>query len=148
MDITINRQPSAAPQATGSLARTRAAVITGRIVSGLVVALLTLDSIGKLLRVPQVIEGTTQLGYTAEAVVPLGVTLLLCVLVYAMPATSVLGAVLLTAYLGGAVATHVRVGSPPFTHVLVPVYLRVALWLGLALRDPRLGALLPGRRHA
>lgn len=136
MDVTI----------TGR--HTGAGTTMGRILSGLVASLLAIDSIGKLLRVPQVIDATTQLGYTSDAVAPLGATLLLCVLVYATPATSVLGAVLLTGYLGGAVATHVRVGSPLFSHVLVPVYLAIALWLGLALRDPRLLTWLPGRRPA
>ncbi len=73
----------------------------------------------------------------------LGVTLLSCVLVYLVPRTSVLGAVLLTGYLGGAVATHVRVGNPLFTHVLFPVYIAALLWVGLMMRDGRLQAFLP-----
>ena len=72
-------------------------------------------------------------------------TLLACVLAYVVPRTSVLGAVLLTGYLGGAVATHVRVGSPLFTHVLFPTYLAALLWGGLMLRDARLRAFLPWR---
>jgi hypothetical protein len=74
------------------------------------------------------------------------VTLLVCTVLYAVPQTAVLGAVLLTAYLGGAVATHVRVGSPQFSHVLFGVYLGLFVWGGLWLREPRLRALLPLRR--
>src|SRR5690606_27857569 len=78
----------------------------------------------------------------------LGLLLLVCTLLHLAPSTAVLGAVLLTGYLGGAVATHVRAGSPLFTHVLFGVYLGVLLWAGLWLRDSTLRALLPLRRHA
>ena len=118
---------------------------TGRIISGLAVAFLVFDSVGKLLEVQPVIEGTKQLGYPPDIVFSLGVTLLSCVLAYLVPRTSVLGAVLLTGYLGGAVATHVRVGNPLFTHVLFPTYVAALLWGGLMLRDARLRALLPRR---
>jgi hypothetical protein len=116
---------------------------TGRILSGLASAFLILDSVGKLLRVQPVIEGTTSLGYSVSVIVPLGVTLLACVLVYLVPRTAVLGAILLTGYLGGAVATHVRVGNPVLTHVLAPTYYAAMLWGGLILRDSRLRAFLP-----
>ena len=82
----------------------------------------------------------------ADIVFGLGVTLLLCVVAYIVPATSVVGALLLTGYLGGAVATHVRIGNPLFSHVLFPTYVAAVLWAGLALRDPRLRALLSNRR--
>ena len=108
-------------------------------------AFLIFDSVGKLLEVQPVIDGTRQLGYPPEIVFSLGVTLLSCVLAYLIPRTSVLGAVLLTGYLGGAVATHVRVGSPLFTHVLFPAYVAALLWGGLMLRDARLRAFLPWR---
>jgi len=117
----------------------------GRIISGLAVAFLTFDSVGKLLEVQPVIDGTRQLGYSPDIVFGLGVTLLSCVLVYLAPRTSVVGAVLLTGYLGGAVATHVRVGNPLFTHVLFPAYVAALLWSGLMLRDARLRAFLPWR---
>ncbi len=123
----------------------RGALWTGRVISGLAVAFLIFDSVGKLLEVQPVIEGTKQLGYPPDIVFSLGMTLLSCVLAYLVPRTSVLGAVLLTAYLGGAVATHVRVGSPLFTHVLFPVYVAALLWGGLMLRDTRLRAFLPWR---
>ena len=118
---------------------------TGRLISGLAVAFLIFDSVGKLLRVQPVIDGTRQLGYSPDVVFGLGVTLLCCVLVYLAPPTSALGAVLLTGYLGGAVATHVRVGSPLFTHILFPIYVAALLWGGAILRDARLRALLPWR---
>ena len=123
---------------TASDARSRRALWSGRVISGLAVAFLIFDSVGKLLEVQPVIDGTKQLGYPPDVVFSLGVTLLACVLAYVVPRTSVLGAVLLTGYLGGAVATHVRVGSPLFTHVLFPTYVAALLWGGLMLRDARL----------
>ena len=116
---------------------------TGRVISGLAVAFLIFDSVGKLLEVQPVIESEPkQLGYPPDIVFGLGVTLLSCVLAYLVPRTSVLGAVLLTGYLGGAVATHVRVGNPLFTHVLFPTLFAALLWGGLVLRDARLRAFL------
>ena len=108
-------------------------------------AFLIFDSVGKLLEVQPVIDGTMQLGYPPDIVFSLGVILLSCVLAYVIPRTSVLGALLLTGYLGGAVATHVRVGNPLFTHVLFPTYVAALLWGGLMLRDARLRAFLPWR---
>jgi hypothetical protein len=124
----------------------KTAVVTGRILSGLAAAFLVFDSVGKLLRVQPVVEGTASLGYPVSVIFPLGVTLLTCVFVYLMPRTAVLGALLLTGYLGGAVATHVRVGSPVFSHVLFPTYVAALVWGGLMLRDRRLRAFLPVRR--
>ena len=118
---------------------------TGRVLSGLAVAFLIFDSVGKLLEVQPVIDGTKQLGYPPDIVFGLGMTLLSCVLAYLSPRISVLGALLLTGYLGGAVATHVRVGNPLFTHVLFPTYVAALLWGGLLLRDARLRVFLPWR---
>ena len=117
---------------------------SGRVLSTLAVLFLFVDAIGKLLRVGPVVEGTVKLGYQENVVFPLGVLLLIGVLLYATPRTSVLGAIYLTAFLGGAVATHVRVGSPLATHVLFGVYVAAFLWGGLALRSPRLLTLLTG----
>jgi len=90
-----------------------------------------------------VLEAGQQLGFAGEAMArKLGAILLICTLLYVWPRTSVLGAILVTAFLGGAVATHVRMGSPLFTHVLFGVYLGVLLWAGLVLREPRLRSLL------
>ena len=115
----------------------------GRVLSTLAVLFLFLDSLGKLLEVPAVIAGSTLLGYPVGTVFSLGVILLLCVAAYVIPSTSVLGAVLLTGYLGGAVATHVRVESPLFSHTLFPIYVAAFVWGGLFLRDSRLRALVP-----
>ena len=116
----------------------------GRVMSALAVLFLFVDAIGKLLRIGPVVEGTVKLGYQENVVFPLGVLLLIGVVLYVMPRTSLLGAIYLTAFLGGAVATHVRVGSPLATHVLFGVYVAAFLWAGLALRSPRLLTLLTG----
>ena len=121
----------------------REALWTGRVLSGLAILCLGFDSLGKLLRVQPVIEGTIELGYRGELVFSFGLLLFSCLVLYAVPRTSVIGAVLLTGYLGGAVATHVRVGSPLFSHLLFPTYVAALCWGGLMLRDPRLRVLLP-----
>ena len=122
--------------------------LLGRILSGIAVLFLLFDSTGKLLQVQPVIDGTLQLGYPRDVIFALGVIQLTCVLAYVFPRTSVLGALLLTGYLGGAVATHVRVHSPMFSHVLFPTYVAALIWGGLILRDARLQAFLPVRRTA
>jgi len=118
----------------------------GIIVSALPALFLLVDAAGKLLKPEPVVSGTLELGYSENVIVPLGITLLISVILYAVPVTSVLGAILLTGYLGGAVATHVRVGNPLATHVLFPIYIGVLLWLGLYLRDMRIRELLPLRK--
>jgi len=120
----------------------------GRILSTLAVLFLLFDSVGKLLEVAPVVAGTTELGYPAGMVFTLGVIELACVVAYVIPYTSVLGAVLLTGYLGGAIATHLRVLNPLFTHTLFPIYVALFVWGGLFLRDAGLRAFLPLRvRH-
>lgn len=121
-------------------------VVAGRILSGMAVAFLLFDASGKLLRVAPVIEGSLRLGYPEHTVVPIGVLLLVGVVLYAVPRTAVLGAIYLAAYLGGAVASHYRLGNPLATHVLFPVYVAAFLWGGLVLRNPRLLAVLLGAR--
>jgi len=118
---------------------------TGRILSGLLGLLLLADSVGKFVKPAAVVEGTVRLGYHESIILPLGIVLFACTVLYLMPRTSLLGAILLTGYLGGAVATHARVGDPLFSHILFPVYLGVMIWGGLFLRDARLRALLPLR---
>ncbi|MGH2901323.1 MAG: DoxX family protein, partial [Solirubrobacteraceae bacterium] len=88
------------------------------------------------------VEGSTQLGYPESAIVPIGLILLACLVVYVVPRTAVLGAVLLTGYLGGAIATHVRVGNPLLSHTLFPIYVAAMVWGGLWLRDGRVRAML------
>jgi DoxX-like family len=126
----------------GSKARRR----TGAILSGLAILFLLFDSVGKLMQVQQVMEGSMQLGYPERSVRVIGIILLLCVIAYAVPKTSVLGAIVLTGYLGGAVATQLRVGNPLLTHTLFPIYVGVLIWGGLLLREDRLRALFPPRR--
>ena len=121
-------------------------VVVGRVLSGIAIAFLTFDSVGKLFRVQPVIDGTVQLGYPTSIIIPLGIVLLSCVLIYAVPRTSVIGAMMLTGYLGGAVATHARVGNPLLSHTLFPIYVAVIIWAGLVLRDAQLRILLPVRR--
>ena len=118
----------------------------GRILSGLAIAFLLFDSAAKVLQLAPAVEGTVQLGYPESVLLGIGVIQLLCVVAYMIPRTSILGAVLLTGYLGGAIATHVRVGSPLFTHTLFPIYVAVLIWGGLYLRDNRVRALISARR--
>ena len=118
----------------------------GWALSGLVIAFMIMDFTMKLLALPVVLQASGALGYVGPDMArELGAILLVCTVLYAAPNTAVLGAVLLTAYLGGAVASHVRAGSPLFSHVLFGVYLGVMLWAGLWLRDPRVRALMPLR---
>jgi len=120
----------------------------GWVMSGLVIAFLLMDATMKLLALPIVLETSGLLGFAgADMARGLGAILLTCTLLYVAPQTAVLGAILLTGYLGGAVATHVRVGSALFSHLLFGVYLGVLLWGGLYLRDPRLRALIPWRNR-
>ena len=102
----------------------------------------------KFFDIPQAVAGMNQLGWAPSLAPMLGVVLLSCLALYAFPRTAVLGAVLLTGYLGGAVATQVRVGNPILSHVLFPVYVAVMLWGGLWFRDARLRALMPLRGGA
>ena len=118
----------------------------GFVLSGLVILFMLMDATMKLMQLPIVLETTEQIGWPVASVVPLGIVLLLCTALYALPQTSVLGAVLLTAYLGGAVATQARIGSPIVSHMLFGVYLGIMLWGGLYLRDDRVRALILYRR--
>lgn len=118
--------------------------LAGWIVGGVAALLLLLDGASNALQLAAAVEGTTRLGYGADATLGLGVLLLACLAVYLLPRTAVPGALLLTGYLGGAVATQVRVGSSVFA-VAFPIILGALLWVGLALRDPRLRAILRPR---
>ena len=129
-----------------SFLASKTAVRTGYGLSVLVVLFLIMDFTMKLLALPIVIQTQAELGYPAYLAQPLGIVLLICTVLYVIPRTAVLGALLLTAYLGGAVASHVRIGSPLFSHILFGVYLGLIVWGGLYLREPRLQALIPFRR--
>lgn len=115
---------------------------TGRILSGLAVAFLTMDGGMKLFKPPVVVQATVQLGYPESTIVGIGITLLACTLLYIIPRTSGLGAILLTAYLGGAVASNVRAATP-FFNIVFPVLFAILLWSGLWLRNQRLRGLVP-----
>jgi hypothetical protein len=106
--------------------------------SALTTVFFLLDASGKLLQIEPVVKGTVELGWPSSAVVPLGLLLLVGAVLHAVPRTSVLGAIYLTGFLGGAVATHYRIGSPLFSHVLFGVYVAAIMWSGLMLRYPAL----------
>ena len=116
----------------------------GRILSFLPALFLLLDGVMKLFKPAFVVEATLKLGYPERVIVGIGVVLVICTLIYLIPRTAVLGAILLTGYLGGAVATHVRAGQGWF-EILFPVILSSLLWAGLVLRDDRLRTLIPLR---
>ena len=113
----------------------------GRVISGLLACLLAMSAAMKLVGGREVIEGFARMGLPESLRVPLGVLELVCVLVYAFPATSVMGAILLTGYVGGAIVTHLRIGEP----VVFQIALGVLVWLGLYLRESRLKSLIPLR---
>lgn len=118
----------------------------GRIVSGLVIVFLLLDGSIKLVPIDAVIAASQEFRIPVDLARTLGAITLACTILYAIPVTSVLGAILLTAYMGGAVYTHLRIGSPLFSHTLFGVYLGIMIWGGLWLRDAAVRALIPLRR--
>jgi hypothetical protein len=115
-------------------------------ISGLAVLFLVFDSVIKVLKLGPAMEGTTQLGYPASAVALIGVIELVCLAVYLIPRSAIAGAVLLTGYLGGAIASQIRAGNPLFSHTLFPIYVAALIWGGLFLRDRRVRALLAAVR--
>jgi hypothetical protein len=117
----------------------------GTILSALAVLFLLFDGVIKLIKIAPVVESFAQLGLPDRLAFGIGVLELVCVLLYVIPRTSVLGAILLTGYLGGAIVLHLRVGDPLFSHVLFPVYVGLLIWGGLFLREDRLRALIPLR---
>jgi hypothetical protein len=121
--------------------------LLGRVLSGLVILFMLFDGAIKLVPWPIVTETMDRMGYgSSESLArSLGAITLVCTVLYAIPPTSILGAILLTGYLGGAMASHVRIGSPLFSHILFGFYLGVMVWGGLWLRDRKLRALMPVR---
>jgi len=117
---------------------------TGRIVTGVTVLLLLMDAVTHVLAIPPVVQAFTRLGFPLTLAVPVGVLELACLAVYVLPRSAVLGAILLTGYLGGAVAIQLRAGSPLFAEALFPVYMGVLVWGGLLLRRRDLWAWLAG----
>lgn len=116
---------------------------TGRIMSGIAVLFMIFDGTIHLLRIQPVVDAFTQLGYPVELSILFGILELLCLALYLIPKTSVLGAILLTGYLGGAVAANVRIGTPLFSNALFPVYVGILFWGGLYLRNKLLRELMP-----
>ena len=119
---------------------------TSYVMSGLVILFMLMDSIMKFVKPPEVIEGTLALGFAERHLPVIGTLGLISTLLYAFPRTSILGAILLTGYFGGAVATHLRLNNPLFTHTLFTVYFGILIWGGLWLRNSKLQELLPFSR--
>ena len=135
------------PLATTNVRRRAISATTiGRIVTALPVLFLAFDTGIKFTGADAVAQSMNQLGYGPSAAPVIGILELICLAIYLIPSTAVLGAVLLTGYLGGAIASHVRVGNPLFSHELFPTYIAALLWGGLYLRESRLRALLPFRK--
>lgn len=120
------------------------ALWAARIIGGLPALFLLLDGAMKLFKPAFVVDATVKLGYSESTIIPIGVILLVCTILYLIPATTVLGAILLTGYLGGAVATHVRMGEDIFSMVF-PVIFGALIWFALYLCEPRLRTLIPLR---
>jgi DoxX-like family len=122
--------------------------LIGRILSCLVIVFLTFDGLIKLVPWPVVTDTMDKMGYGSSETLArsLGIITIVCTVLYSIPPTSILGAILLTGYLGGAMASHVRIGSPLFTHTLFGLYLGLMLWCGLWLRDRNLRTLIPFQR--
>ena len=117
----------------------RTAVISGRIIGTLIILFMIVDSIGHVMKFAPYVKGTVDVGYPASLLVPLGIVELFCTILYAIPRTTILGAILLTAYFGGATATHVRMGQPFY----IPIVFGILVWLALYLRDSRLRTFIP-----
>ncbi|KRE07114.1 DoxX family protein [Priestia megaterium] len=118
----------------------------GRIMSGLVILFMLFDGITKLLRLSSVVEGTVEMGFSEHHVVIIGLLGLFSIILYALPQTSVLGAILLTGYLGGAIASHIRLDNPLFSHILSPFYFAVLAWGGIYFTNEKVRHLLSFQR--
>jgi DoxX-like family len=141
--MTATTATAAPDTSTAPVGRTDRGV--GLVLTGLVTLFLLFDSVVKLLRVGAVVDATVQMGFPAWTVPVIGGTLLACLVLYLVPRTAVLGAVLLTGYLGGAVCAQLRIEAPLFSTLLFPVYTGVLVWLGLYLRSAALRALVRGQ---
>lgn len=135
MSATVSQRPVGSTQ-----------LWAGRIISGLVVLFLVFDSVIKLMQIEPVRASFAELGYPVAIAPVIGIIEAICVVLYLLPRTAILGAVLLTGLLGGAIASHLRLGDPLFTHVLFGVYVGVLAWAAVWLRDAHLRSLLPWRR--
>lgn len=143
-DVTFASTDSSAPAASNAPI-SRARLWTGRVLSIVPSLFLLMDGMMKILQVKEVVEGSAKVGWPLDTLVPIGTVLVVSTVLYLIPRTAFFGAILLTAYLGGAVATHVRLNDPLFTHTLFPTYFAIMLWAGLTLRDRRLESLVRAR---
>ncbi len=116
---------------------------SGRIISAIAVLFLLFDSITKIVQAPFVMKASAQFGYSTGIIPVIGIILLVCVVIYVIPRTTILGAILLTGYLGGAVEVNIRIGAPLFSNVLFPVYFGILVWSGLYLRNQNLRRFIP-----
>ncbi|HEY6562024.1 MAG TPA: DoxX family protein [Polyangiaceae bacterium] len=132
--------PEAAPATTPELSRARR--WTGRVLTGIAGLFLVVDALAKIAEIAPVVQGSAELGYPLGTMAPIGWALLVSTVLYLYPRTAFFGALLLTGYMGGAIATHVRVEHPLFTHTLFPIYVAVLFWAALALRDRRLEGII------
>ena len=147
MSATLLRPTSYEPtRATNSRPSrpSRRSVIAGRVLTGIVALLLTLDAAMKLAMTKAAVEGSAQLGFTPQQVFVIGVIAAVCLVLYLIPRTAPIGAVLWTGYFGGAIVTHLRAGNPLFTHILPPIYVSILIWGSLYLRDLRVRAVVRG----
>jgi hypothetical protein len=149
MSATLLRPTSYEParSATTSARSTlpsRRSVIAGRVLTVIVAILLSLDAGIKLVGAKAAVEGSAQLGFTPQQVFVIGIIAAVCLVLYLIPRTAPIGAVLWTGYFGGAIVTHFRLGNPLLTHVLSPIYVSILIWGSLYLRDPRVRAVVRG----
>ena len=142
---SIEQKENDMQAATQTLPSSTPALWAGRIISALAVLFLIFDGVVKALKLAPAVEATVQLGYPESLIIGIGVIELACLAVYVIPRTSILGAILLTGYLGGAIATNLRAGTPPF-NVIFPLIIGALIWGGIYLRDAQLRALVPLRR--
>ena len=143
MSATILRSAALARSTTSSShALSGKAIRAGRVLSGLAVLFLAADTMMKLTAIRPAVDATAQLGFAPEHLLVIGLIELACLVLYLVPRTAPLGAILWTGYFGGAIATHLRLDSPLFSHTLFPIYIAALIWGGLYLRDARVRALL------
>lgn len=142
---TTGSQPAAMEIPSENINAGKGRLWTGRVLSGLTVLFMLFDAVGKFVMPPQVVEAFARLGFPTSLGVSVGILLFVSTIIYAIPPTAVLGAVLLTGYLGGAVAIQMRAGSPTFETVF-PVLFGVVAWAGVYLRECKLRAVFPVRR--
>jgi hypothetical protein len=133
------------PSAINTASPSNARLWTGRVLTTLTTLFLVFDGVMKLFQPQPVTQAMTQLGFPLHLSVPIGIILLVCTLLYALPRTAVFGAMLLTGYLGGAIVVQMRIDAPLLSTTLFPIYFAVLLWAGIYLREPRLRALIPIR---